>query len=126
MEKMLEFFEWFRLLFTDFNGWLKTTVNFDGRVLDLYTTYVEPLDEWIKILGAIGVAILIIGGLIGAIKKAYKLILIILLVLINLMIGTEIDVTKKQPIIKAIKPMLCGTKAIKEFGATGAEYPANK
>lgn len=82
MEKLLEFFEWFRLLFTDFNGWLKTTVNFDGRVLDLYTTYVEPLDEWIKILGAIGVAILIIGGLIGAIKKAYKLILIILLVLI--------------------------------------------
>ena len=84
MEQIQAFIDWFRLLFTDFNTWLKNTVNFDGRIMDLYTTYIEPLDEWIKIVGFFGVVILVILGLFGAIKKAYKLILIVLLVLILL------------------------------------------
>ncbi|MGI6360117.1 MAG: hypothetical protein ACOX02_03660 [Acholeplasmatales bacterium] len=80
MEKVKEFFNMIITMFKDFNGWLKTTLNFDGKFLGFYNSAIAPLAEWIKITGLVVIVLLAIIGLVVIIKKAYKVILILLII----------------------------------------------
>ncbi len=80
MEKVKEFFNMIIKMFTDFDGWLKATFQFDAKFIGFYNSAIVPLAEWIKMLGLVAVILLTIIGLIVVIKKAYKIILTILII----------------------------------------------
>ena len=80
MEKVKEFFNMIIKMFTDFDGWLKTTFQFDAKFLGFYNSAIAPLAEWIKMFGLVAIIFLSIIGLIVVIKKAYKLILTLLII----------------------------------------------
>ncbi len=80
MEKVKEFFNMIIQMFTDFNGWLKTTIDFDGKFVGFYNSAIAPLAEWIKITGLVVIVLLAIIGLIVVIKKAYKVVLVLLII----------------------------------------------
>lgn len=64
------------------DGWLKSTINLDQKIIDLYQSYVVPLPEIYKILGAILLLIIIVLGVFSFIKKAMKLFLVIAVIAI--------------------------------------------
>ncbi len=80
MDKIKEFFNAIIQMFRDFNGWLKTTINFDGKFLGFYNSAIAPLAEWIKMLGLVVFVLLAIIGAVVVIKKAYKVVLILLII----------------------------------------------
>lgn len=80
MEKVKEFFNMIIQMFTDFNGWLKTTINFDGKFIGFYNSAIAPLAEWIKMIGLVAIILLAVVGLVVLIKKAYKIILVLLII----------------------------------------------
>ncbi|NLN50946.1 MAG: hypothetical protein GX149_04940 [Acholeplasmataceae bacterium] len=82
--------DWIKALFSDFNNWMKKTINFDNKLIDLYNTIIAPLDEWIKILGFIAIAIILVFGIISLIKKAYKIVLVLVIIVGVIIILTSL------------------------------------
>ena len=69
-------------LIGDFNEWLKSIIAFDDNFYNIYNTYIVPLPELLKILGAALIAVFSFTGLIVFLKKMIKVIFIIAVVLI--------------------------------------------
>lgn len=80
MEVLKDIFEWFKSLFTDFNGWMKSVFRFDHHMLNFYDKAIAPLPEWMKIIGLIVLLIAVVLGTIQLVKKVYKLIVVLLIV----------------------------------------------
>lgn len=80
MDKVKQFFEVIAKLFSDFDGWIKTTFHFDEKIINVYQTAIAPLSEWVKMVGLVVLILLVIVGLIVVIKKAYKLILTLVII----------------------------------------------
>lgn len=68
-------------LFGDLDNMLKELVNFDQLAIDFYTDVIMPFPEWVKILGTLGLAVVIIFGLLAIAKKMLKLLIIIVVIL---------------------------------------------
>ena len=64
------------------DSWLKEVVNFDFRIIELYETFIVPLPEIYKILGAILLLIILILGVVSFIKKALKLFVVLAVIAI--------------------------------------------
>jgi len=73
-------FEWFKSLFTDFNGWMTSVFKFDERILSFYDKAISPLPEWVKIIGLFFVLIALVLGAIQLIKKSFKIVLVLVIV----------------------------------------------
>lgn len=69
--------DWIKDLFSNLDGWLTGLTQFDQRLWDLYNTAIAPLSEWVKLLGALILVIIVIFGLFSIIKKAYKVVLVV-------------------------------------------------
>lgn len=82
MDSILQFFT---DIIGSFDGWLESTLQFDQTILDLYNTFVEPIPELFKILGAVFLAVIIVLGTISFIKKMLKLFLVIAVIIIIVM-----------------------------------------
>lgn len=80
MDMFQNVLEWFKGLFSDLNVWMASVFKFDETILNLYDRFVAPLPEWIKMLGFIFVTITLVFGAIEIIKKAYKLVLVLVIV----------------------------------------------
>lgn len=77
--------DWFKGIFGNLDAWLKDTIALDDKVLTLYQNTIAPLAEWIKIVGLLFIAILLVFGIFGFIKKLYKLFIV--LIIIGIIIG---------------------------------------
>lgn len=71
------FGDWVSELFLKLNDWLSGIVQFDEKILHFYETYVSPLSEWVKVIGAFIIAIIVIFGIFSLIKKAYKVVIVV-------------------------------------------------
>lgn len=80
MDTIKNIFEWFKILFTDFNAWMIKVFKFDYRVLNFFDKAISPLPEWVKILGLIFILITIVLGVMQLIKKAYKIMIVLIIV----------------------------------------------
>lgn len=80
MEKVKEFFNIVAKMFAAFNEWLQTTFLFDEKIVNFYQTAIAPMAEWIKMVGLVVAILLIIVGFVVVLKKAYKLILTLLII----------------------------------------------
>lgn len=80
MEAVKQFFNAIAKIFNDINGWLKTTFLFDEKIINIYNTAIAPLPEWVKMVGLVVVMLLVFVGLVVVIKKAYKIILTLLII----------------------------------------------
>ncbi|MFA5719432.1 MAG: hypothetical protein WC939_00065 [Acholeplasmataceae bacterium] len=80
MEKVKEFFNALSKMFANFNDWLQTTFLFDEKIVNFYQAAIAPLAEWIKMVGLVVAILLIIVGFVVVLKKAYKLILTLLII----------------------------------------------
>lgn len=77
---MTQFFEWFKKLFTDFNGWMASVFKFDQHLLNFYNNIIAPLPEWVKMVGLVITLIALVLGTFQLIKKFAKLAIILLIV----------------------------------------------
>lgn len=82
MESILQFFT---DIIGSFDGWLESTLQFDQTILDLYDTFVRPIPELFKILGAVFLAVIIVLGTVSFVKKMLKLFLVIAVIIIIVM-----------------------------------------
>lgn len=82
MDWIKNFFETIKQLFTNFNGWMQNTFSFDEKILNFYNEVIAPMGELTKILGLIAVLLLVVIGTVVVLKKAYKLILSLIIVAI--------------------------------------------
>lgn len=78
----------FDMIGTNVNDFLINMLNTDQRLIGLYNEYIVPMSEVVKVLLIAGVAILIVVGAISVIKRSFKLIVIIAIVLVVLYIVT--------------------------------------
>lgn len=69
--------QWIKSLFGDINTWMINTFKFDETVTGLYEKFITPLPEWVKMVGLVGVAVLLVFGAISVIKKSMKLVIIL-------------------------------------------------
>ncbi len=76
--------------FDRFDGFLGDTIDIDGRLLELYNQFVSPLPEFIKILGAIFVVVLLIFGTVSFVKKLLKLFIVIAVILVIVLAITHL------------------------------------
>lgn len=74
-------------LIGDFDTFLKDLVNFDQLAIDFYNNVIAPFPEWVKILGAIGVAIVLVFGILSIAKKMMKLLIVIVIILAIVVLG---------------------------------------
>ncbi len=72
---------WIKSLFGGIDNWMIKTFKFDVITLDLYEKLIVPLPEWVKWLGVVGIAILLVLGVISLIKKSIKLVIVIAVIL---------------------------------------------
>lgn len=79
--------QWILDLFGSFDQFLKETINFDQLVLDFYSNVIAPLPEWIKILGTLALAIIIVFGIFSIAKKLLKLAIFIAVVLLIILLA---------------------------------------
>jgi hypothetical protein len=82
--------EFFINQYENFNGYLMDTLDFDGKILGLYTDFVSPLPELIKILGAVFVGVLLVFGTISFVKKLLKLFVVIAVILVIVLAVTQL------------------------------------
>ncbi len=68
--------------YDNFNGFLQDKLDIDGNVHALYDSFVSPLPEIVKILGAIFLAVIIVFGTISFVKKLLKLFVVIAVILV--------------------------------------------
>ena len=68
-------------LFGSFDNMLKELINFDQLAIDFYTNVISPYPEWAKILGALGLVVVIIFGVLSIAKKMLKLVIFIAVIL---------------------------------------------
>lgn len=64
------------------DGWLKSTIQFDQTLLDLYNQFIVPLPELFKILGGVLLSIIIVLGTFTFIKKLLKLFIVIAVIIV--------------------------------------------
>lgn len=88
MDWIKNFFETIKQVFTNFNGWMQNTFSFDEKILNFYNEMIAPMGELTKILGLIAVLLLVVIGIVVVLKKAYKLILS--LVIVAIVVGAVI------------------------------------
>lgn len=72
----------FGMVGSSIDQFLKDTFNLDGWLLDLYSRYFEPLSEILKILIILLLAVIIILGTFELIKKVFKLFIVITIILV--------------------------------------------
>lgn len=72
--------EWFKSLFANFNGWMTSVFKFDYHILNFYDKAIVPLPEWLKIVGLFFILIALVLGTIQLVKKAFKLVIVLLIV----------------------------------------------
>lgn len=64
------------------DGWLKSTIQFDQTLLELYNQFIVPLPELFKILGGVLLSIIIVLGTFTFIKKLLKLFIVIAVIIV--------------------------------------------
>lgn len=74
-------------IFGDLDGMLKDVVKFDQLALNFYNDVIMPLPEWSKILGSLGLVVVIIFGILGIAKKMMKLLIIVVVILAILVLA---------------------------------------
>ncbi len=85
MDFINKILDWIRGVVGDLNTWLIDKIALDTKILGFYESYIAPLKEWVKIVGLVAIAILLILGLFSFIKKLYKLFIV--LIIIGVIIG---------------------------------------
>lgn len=81
MEILDQIWAFLMSIFYDLDSMLEELVNYDQLVLGLYNDYILPLPEWMKILGTLGLAVVIVFGVIGIAKKMMKLLIFVVVIL---------------------------------------------
>ncbi len=81
MEILDQIWAFLMSIFGDLDSMLEELVNYDQLVLGLYNDYILPLPEWMKILGTLGLAVVIVFGVIGIAKKMMKLLIFVVVIL---------------------------------------------
>lgn len=82
MEALNGFINWIKMLFTKFDEFLKTTINLDDNITKFYNLHIAPLPEWVKWIAIVVGGILLVIGAITFLKKAYKFILVVLIIIL--------------------------------------------
>lgn len=75
--------------YENFNGFLQDSLDLDGKFHALYDTFVSPLPEIVKILGAVFLAVIIVFGTISFVKKLLKLFVVIAVILVIVFVATQ-------------------------------------
>lgn len=86
-EAILNFFT---NIYGSINEWLRSAFQFDQVITDLYSQFIVPLPELIKILGSILLAVIIVLGAISFVKKMLKLFIVIAVILAIVFFVTQI------------------------------------
>lgn len=82
--------QFFIHLYDIVNGFLRTSLDIDGKVISLYNQYVSPIPELFKILGAAFLVIIIVFGVLGFVKKLSKLFIALAVILLIVFIITRL------------------------------------
>lgn len=77
-------------LYDKFNNFLQTTLDIDGKLIDLYQEFIVPIPEIIKIVGIVFTAIIIVLGIIAFVKKMLKLFIVLAVILAIVLIVTKL------------------------------------
>ena len=80
----------FENIYGSVNGWMQNTIQFDQIAMDLYSQFIVPLPEIVKILGAGLLAVIIVLGVISFVKKMLKLFIVIAVILGIIFLVTQL------------------------------------
>ncbi len=83
--------DFFMGLYDKFNGFLQTTLDIDGKLIDLYQEFIVPLPEIIKIVGIVFTGIIIVLGVLSFVKKMLKLFIVLAVILAIVLILTRLS-----------------------------------
>ncbi|MFA5560966.1 MAG: hypothetical protein WC964_04245 [Acholeplasmataceae bacterium] len=72
------------------DGFIGGIFKIDQNFFDLYTKYVVPLPEVVKVLGVVFLAIVIVLGVISFVKKLFKLFLVLAIILVIVFVLTRL------------------------------------
>lgn len=69
--------DWIKSIFQNIDNWMASTFKFDIIMIDLYDKFIAPRPEWLKMIGLVGVVIILVFGVISLLKKSMKLVIIL-------------------------------------------------
>lgn len=87
MEILDQIWAFLMSIFGDLDSMLEELVNYDSLALGFYNDVIMPLPEWMKILGTLGLAVVIIFGVFAIAKKMLKLLIIVVVILAILVLA---------------------------------------
>lgn len=81
MEVLDSIWAFIKKMFGSFDNFLEELVDFDKLAIDFYNNVIMPFPEWVKILGTIGLAIVVVFGILSIAKKMMKLLILVVVIL---------------------------------------------